>query len=149
MRHRADRPPQDLGLIGGSVEREGEQGAEEGVAEEPPQADRIEERPELAAAVVDEEELGEERRSAEEIDIAEGRAAKERTPREARQRHRDGEEAAEDDRDGDELDRHQQPFEHAGSVPAEQLEVHVRRMPRSDQRSMPAMPKDETIDMAR
>ncbi len=50
--------------------RHREQAAVPGVAEEPPEADRLQLRTEAAEAVIDQEELGQQRRAAEEIDIA-------------------------------------------------------------------------------
>ena len=54
---RLDRAAQDLGLIGGRVDGEGEERAVERLAEEPPQADVLPEQSELAEAVIDQEQL--------------------------------------------------------------------------------------------
>ena len=148
-RHGGHRAAEDLGLVGGGVEREGEDAAEEGVAEEPPQADRLEEAAELAAAVVDEEELGEQRRAAEEGDVGERDAAEDAAPRQPRERDRQREQRAERHRDHDQLDGDEEPVEHAKAVALEELGAHDRRIPRSDQRSIRAIPTDETIDIAR
>src|SRR5690606_21329129 len=76
-RHAFDRPAQDFGLIGGGVEREGQERAVPGVAEEPPKAPGLQLGGEAAEAVIDQEELREERRAAEEIDIAVGQPREE------------------------------------------------------------------------
>ena len=73
-RDRLDRPAQDLGLIGGGVDGEGEDRAVERLAEEPPQPDILPEQAELAEAVIDQEELAEQRRAAEEGGVAVDRA---------------------------------------------------------------------------
>src|SRR3546814_5634720 len=51
-----DGAAKDLGCIGCGDERQRQQRAEPGLAEQRPQSDRIQERPELAAAVVRSEE---------------------------------------------------------------------------------------------
>ena len=69
LRHGLDGAAQDLGLIGGGVEREGQEHAVPGVTEEPPQADRVQGAAEGAKAVIDQEDLRQQRGAAEEIDI--------------------------------------------------------------------------------
>ena len=146
----ANGAPENLRLIGGGIERERQDAAEEGVAKQPPYADGVEERPELAAAVVDEEHLGEQRRAAEEVDVSVGDGPYHAVPGIPGERDRQGKQGPDRNRDRDELDRHHQPFEHARPVAREKVEIHAARlMPRSDQRSIPAMPKEEMIDRIR
>jgi hypothetical protein len=67
-----DGAAQDLGLVGGGVEREGEQRAIPGIAEEHPEPDRLKLIAEGAEAIVDQEKLRDQRCAAEEVDIAIG-----------------------------------------------------------------------------
>ena len=96
-RHAFDRAAQDLGLVGRRVQREGENGAIPGFAEEPPQSDRFQFNPEGAEAVIDEEGLREQRRAAEEIDVAVGDGLEELVLRHARIGDRYGKYRAEQD----------------------------------------------------
>src|SRR5690606_37479070 len=77
-RDAGNRAAQDFGLIGGGIQREGKDRAVPGVAEEPPEPDGITLRAEGAEPVIDEEGLGEEGCSPEEIDVAVAQAAGER-----------------------------------------------------------------------
>ena len=165
-RHRPDGAAENLRLVGGGVQREGEDRAIERVAEEDPEPDRLQLRhvpANCAGAVVDEEELREQRRAAEEIDVAEGDRADEAVLRQPRG----------GDRDREQQRRSRTEIATSSSVTSRPVRAAAARtctsrsgiMPaaplgsaggavrarwlRSDQRSIAPMPNDETIDIRR
>src|SRR3712207_385731 len=69
VRHRLQAAAEDLAGIGSGVEREGEDRAPVGLAEEGPQAPFLQDGAELPEAVIDQEDLHEQRRSAKHEDI--------------------------------------------------------------------------------
>ncbi len=108
--HVADRTGQDLDLIGGGVQSEGEQRAVPRVTQEPPQADILKERPEGTDAVIDQEHLCDQRRAAKEIDISRRHTAEIGVLRQPPERHRQRDDRAHNHRDDDELDRDDEAF---------------------------------------
>ena len=92
---------------------------------EAPQPDRVERTAELPGAVIDEEELREQRRAAEEIDIAEGEAAHEAVARQARRGERNGEQRAETMEMDDELERDDEALQELQAVACEEIGDHV------------------------
>jgi hypothetical protein len=87
---------EDLGAVGGGVERQGQDGAEPWLAENLPQAYGLEGMPELAAAVIDQEDLGEQRRSAKEENIGCSRPVEPGPWRKTHERDRHGEDRTND-----------------------------------------------------
>ena len=70
VRDRLEPAANDLRAVGGGVERQRENGAPEGRAEEAPEAEHLQGRAKLPKPIVDEEYLHQQRRAAERRDVA-------------------------------------------------------------------------------
>ena len=103
--------------------REGEERAVERIAEEPPQAGGTEEADKLAGTVIDEEELRDDRRAAEEIGVAVGQRSKKAAPRQAAGRHWNGYDSADSQAQDTKLDGRPESFEDARPEPVQPLGV--------------------------
>ena len=116
-------PAKYFGLIGGCVEREGEERAEERIAEQPPQPGRGQRWLKLSGAVIKEEKLGEQRRAAKQVGVSEERAADGLRGKDAAQRggHRDHQRKG--NRAERKLKRHGEPFQHARAEALEQVPI--------------------------
>ena len=93
VRRDLDGAAQDLGGVGGGVEREGEQRAEPGLLEQRPETALLHGL-ELAEPVIDQEQLDQQRRAAEEIGVGPDRPVEQRVARGARDRQRHRQAAA-------------------------------------------------------
>ncbi|MNV72188.1 hypothetical protein D3C71_1652560 [compost metagenome] len=114
---------EDLGLVGGGVQGERQQGAEPRFAEEPPQAHVLPEALERAEPVIQQEQLGQQRRAAEEVHVAGGQALQHHAARHARQGQQQAQHRAQGERDGHQLGGHQQAIDEARAVAFQQVGV--------------------------
>ena len=152
-RHRLDRAAQDLRGVGGGVQGEGQDGAEIRLAEQHPQPDAVEERLELPGAVIDEEELHQERGPAEIEDVAVDRHPQKRAARKPQHRERDRQAQADGDAHQRDLQGQRGAAQQAGQALPDDGEVHrrpqARRVPRLAQASARRWTAIETTVMPR
>ncbi|MNP30314.1 hypothetical protein D3C76_1233810 [compost metagenome] len=124
--HRLHGTTPDLGLVGGGVEGEGQHGAPVGIAEEPPDTQFLQFGTQLAGSVVDQEGLGQQRRAAEQVGVAERQAPQPADPAHPRRRQRQRQQRAEGHREQDDLQGHAQAGEHARAVGRKQFQFHAQ-----------------------
>src|SRR3546814_8481557 len=96
------------------------------------QAERFELGAELAAAVIDQENLHQERRAAEIEDVGEDRPAQQRIGGNAHQREADRHDQADRKRQGSDLDGEHRAIEHGRPTVPDELKIHVSLAARRD-----------------
>jgi hypothetical protein len=137
MRHGLQAAADDLAGIGRRVERERENRAPIGLAEEAPEAPFLKRRAELTEAVIDEEDLDEERRAAEDEDIASRDPVEHRDAGHPHECEQHGEHGAQRDGGRRQVQRQRHTFEKAEKRLLHEREVHqaALRTPRSERSS--------------
>ncbi len=124
MGHRLQAAANDFRGVGGAVQGEREDRAVERLAEEPPQADVLQREPELAEPVVDQEDLHQQRRTAEDEDVALGGPVQHRHAREPHRGEQQREDRARRERDAGELEQERHALDQKEERPPHEGEIH-------------------------
>ncbi|MNH20675.1 hypothetical protein D3C79_804540 [compost metagenome] len=122
-RNRHQAAAEDLGLIGGSVQGERQQGAKPRIPEEPPQADVLPEALERTQAVIQQEQLRQQRRTAEEVHVAGCHALQYQAARQAGKGQQKAEHSTQAEGNRHQLGGYQQAVDEARAVAFQQVGV--------------------------